>query len=329
MDNGSMEPFWEKSKKSFSSLALELRFCFFLLLIFIIGWGFYTGFSYVAAAAPPWDGYLVTGADLVEDDPPPPIVSMEVEEGMEVILLVGVDKRPGDIGRTDTIMLAFINNETEETKILSIPRDTYVTIPRTKEKTKVNHAYAYGGIPLSIATIENLTRIQIDNYVEVDFDGFSQAIDALGGLPYDVDKRMINPSEHIDLYPGMQILDGPNALAYVRYRDGMGDVGRVERQQMFLIALVKEVAKSSNLTRLPKLISICLNNVTTDLSAGQILSLANKVLGEKRDQIEMLTVPGEGVMINGVSYWQVFENQFERLLLYIMGETEEQVISNE
>ncbi|MDR2712325.1 MAG: LCP family protein, partial [Clostridiales bacterium] len=179
-----------------------------------------------------------------------------------------------------------------------------------------------------------LTRIQIDNYVEIDFDGFSQAIDALGGLPYDVEKRMINRSENIDLYPGMQMLDGKSALAYVRYRDAMGDVGRVERQQMFLTSLVKEVAKPSNLTRLPKLIGICLNNVTTDLSAGQILSLAGKVLGEKRDQIEMLTVPGEGIYIDGISYWQVFENKFERLLLYIMGEAdyipqEEQITSNE
>ncbi|MEG1500785.1 MAG: LCP family protein, partial [Clostridiales bacterium] len=168
---------YQKPKKNrgrvFRRLSAEKKFCVAMLCIFVLAWAFYLGLSLAAAMMPPWEGYYITGnKDLslptIEDD------------DMKVILAVGCDKRPNDVGRTDTILLAFVDPKQGDVKVLSIPRDTYVTIPGSGKKTKINHAYAYGGIPLTEETIESAFGIKVDNFMEINFQGFTQVIDALG-----------------------------------------------------------------------------------------------------------------------------------------------------
>ncbi|MBQ5860328.1 MAG: LCP family protein, partial [Selenomonadales bacterium] len=158
------------------------------------------------------------------------------------VLVLGVDIREGDIGRSDTIFVMSLNREKNVATMLSIPRDSYVPIPG-RGWDKINHAYAYGKGKLTRRTVENLLNIEIDYLVEVDRKGVEKMIDAIGGVEIDVEKRMYyeDPWDDdgglvIDLEPGLQTLDGEEAVQYVRYRDKEGDIGRARRQQKFLAA---------------------------------------------------------------------------------------------
>lgn len=305
----------------FSRLSPLRRVCYLFLLVFVIFWAFYVGFSYAGAIQPEWEGYMITGDDWDNG------AQYEAALGndIRVILAVGCDKRADqeDTGRTDTIMVLFVNPENKTLRALSIPRDTYVAIAGTDTKTKINHSYSYGGIPLAEQTIENFLGVNIDNYIEVDFAGFSEIIDELGGVNINVEERMYTPWENIDLYPGQQLLNGYDALAYVRYREKtMADIGRVERQQKFLSALSDQVFKISNFWKIPKLVNIASENCDTDLSTKQMMSIIALVMRANDDAVEMYMVPGAGEYINGVSYWMADNEELSQMMEYLTGQTE-------
>lgn len=305
----------------FSCLSPLRRVCYLLLLVFVVFWSFYIGFSYAGAIQPEWEGYMVTG-DAWEQGAQ---YDAALGDDIRVILAVGCDKRADqeDTGRTDTIMVLFVNPENKTIRALSIPRDTYVTIAGTKTKTKINHSYSYGGIPLTEATIENFLGVKINNYIEVDFAGFSEIIDELGGVNINVEERMYTPWENIDLYPGQQLLNGDNALAYVRYREKIkADIGRVERQQKFLSALSDQVFKLSNFWKIPKLVNIASENCDTDLSTKQMMSIVALAMRGDDNAVEMFTVPGAGEYVNGVSYWMADSGELSLMLEYLTGQSE-------
>ena len=158
-------------------------------------------------------------------------------------MLLGVDRRADDVGRSDTLMVASVDMDSHKAALLSVPRDTRVAIDG-HGYDKINHAYAFGGHELSKSTVERLLGTHIAHYVIIDTKAFQRIIDALGGVDIDVDKRMHyedpwddNGGLVIDLYPGQQHLDGAKAIQYVRYRDGEGDIGRIGRQQKFMKAV--------------------------------------------------------------------------------------------
>jgi anionic cell wall polymer biosynthesis LytR-Cps2A-Psr (LCP) family protein len=127
-------------------------------LLFVISWAFYIGFSYAGAIQPKWSGYMITGEVFAQGEQ----YESGLGDNIQTILLVGCDKRDTweDSGRTDTIMLAFVDPKKDTVSILSIPRDTYVAIQGTDNKTKINHSYSYGGIPLTEQTIEDFLGIK-------------------------------------------------------------------------------------------------------------------------------------------------------------------------
>ena len=193
------------------------------------------------------------------------------------IMIMGVDERSDDIGRSDTLMVATIDPVKNETSLLSIPRDTRVAIPRNGYD-KINAAYAYGGEKLTQRTVEDFLGIRIDHYVIINIHAFQKIVDAIGGIDINVEKRMYyeDPWDDdggliIDLRPGMQHMDGKTAVTYVRYRDEDGDIGRVKRQQKFMRACVDAVTTPAILPRLPGIISSVIDSVKTDLSVRQML----------------------------------------------------------
>jgi LCP family protein required for cell wall assembly len=320
-DNDVPEQFADKTVKNQGfgprrprGLSPARKLCFSMLVLFIVAWCFYVGFSYGSeVSADNWQGYSITKENLEVGD-----LKDLGQSGIMTILMVGCDKREDDSGRTDTIMLAFLDLDHDNAKILSIPRDTYVSIPTTGGKTKINHAYAYGGIPLTESTIEKFLGIKIDHYIEIDFAGFADVVDALGGITIDVEMRMYTPWEGIDLQPGSQLLDGQDALAYVRYREKTeGDIGRVDRQQKFIGVLADEMFSSSNVLKLPKVIDVAMENVETDLRATQALSLANFFRKIGVSNIELFKLPGTADMIGGVSYWIVDDNTLSEVVDYV------------
>lgn len=148
--------------------------------------------------------------------------------------------------RADTTMLLVVPS-TGEPALISLPRDSYVEIPGYG-KNKLNAAFALEGPQLLVATIEHNTGVRIDKYVEIGFGGFSNVIDALGGIEMCLDKPIQDRDSHLDLPAGCQNLDGKNALGYVRMRkaDPTGDIGRMKRQQEMISAMMKKAANPAN-----------------------------------------------------------------------------------
>jgi LCP family protein required for cell wall assembly len=139
--------------------------------------------------------------------------------------------------RTDTIMLLHVP-ESGPTVLISIPRDSYVAIPG-HGKNKINAAFSFGGPKLLIQTIEGVTGLHVDHYVEIGFGGFASIIDSVGGVKMCLPKAMKDQKAHINLPKGCQNLNGTNALGYVRarYSDPLGDLGRVQRQREMIGAV--------------------------------------------------------------------------------------------
>ncbi len=148
--------------------------------------------------------------------------------------------------RTDSIILVHVPSGEGKAAMISLPRDSYVPIPG-HSRNKINAAYSIGGPKLLVATIEQVTDVRIDGYVEIGFGGFASVVDSLEGVDICVARAMDDPKAGINLKKGCQTLNGPNALGYVRarYSDPLGDLGRVQRQRQFLGAIMKKAASPS------------------------------------------------------------------------------------
>ncbi len=226
------------------------------------------------------------------------------------IMLMGVDQRKDDVGRSDTLMVVSLNSKDDRVSLLSIPRDTRVKIKR-RGYDKINAAYAYGGYKLSQSTVENFLGVKIDHYVIVDTGSFGKIIDAVGGVDIDVEKRMEyedpwddNGGLVIDLKPGFQHMDGDTAITYVRYRDEEGDAGRVRRQQKFMRACAEQLTSPSIVMKLPDVISEASRAIQTDLSVSEMITIAGvlKNAEESENGLKTGIVPGKWMYIDGVSY---------------------------
>lgn len=225
------------------------------------------------------------------------------------VMIMGVDRRQDDVGRSDTLMVATLDPDKNQAALLSIPRDTRVKI-KGHGFDKINAAYAYGGHKLTQQTVETLLNTNIDHYMLIDINGFVKIIDALGGIDIDVEKRMVyddpwddNGGLHIDLQPGEQHMDGKTAVTYVRYRDEEGDIGRIKRQQKFMKAIMDKLVSPSVIPKLPSIVSAVYDTVETDMSISDILSFLSTLKDARDNGLKSEMVPGKPVYIDGISYW--------------------------
>ena len=226
-----------------------------------------------------------------------------------IVMLMGVDQREDDIGRSDTLMIATIDPKKKKAALLSIPRDTRVKI-KGHGFDKINSAFAYGGYKLTQDTVEKLLGVRMEHYIMIDVHAFQRIIDAIGGVDVDVEKRMYyeDPWDDdgglvIDLYPGEQHMDGKTAMTYVRYRDEEGDIGRIARQQKFMQAAMDKLSSPAIITKLPAIIKEIFNAVETDLSLKQMLEFAVSVKDAQKNGLSTEMVPGKPMYIDEVSYW--------------------------
>ncbi len=200
------------------------------------------------------------------------------------------------ITRSDTIMLARFNFVTRTVGILSIPRDTWVDIPG-HGKHKINAAHAIGGSELVTATLRDWIGVTSDQWVSINYSGFKQAVDALGGIKLNVDKQLDYDDNwgdlHVHLKPGDQVLNGDQALGFVRIRKCDSDFGRIERQQQFMHALKLKLADPVTYAKAPDVLNAIMENVHSDMDYGQMLSLANWSRSLPASSITMKTVPAE------------------------------------
>ncbi|MBS4213119.1 LCP family glycopolymer transferase [Neobacillus rhizophilus] len=234
------------------------------------------------------------------------------------ILMVGVDERKGDSGRTDSMVVLTVNPENKTTKILSISRDTRTKI-MDPEKTgrvvrvdKINHAYAYGGIEMSIETVEHFLNIPIDYYVQVNMESFKDIVDAVGGI--DVDNKYAFELDGVYLKKGPQHLNGEKALQYARMRkaDPRGDLGRQERQREVISKIIDKGKSISTLTNYDDILGALENNIKTNLTLDDIIGIQS-AYKPAAETIEKLEIPGEGKMINGGWYFLVSDGNRQGL----------------
>lgn len=219
------------------------------------------------------------------------------------ILLIGSDSRDGEDARSDTLIFLNVNFQARRAYLVSIPRDTRVYIPGYGQD-KINAAYAYGQAELSIRTIEDFLGVDLNHFVEVDFEGFKDMVDTLGGIDINVKKGIDDRSYQyrMRIPTGRQRMDGETALNYVRYRHGDSDFNRAGRQQEFLKALAANAFRPRTVLKLPKLVGILNENVGTDMSDRDMLGLANFLRNLPKTRMDSITLAGESTMIGGISF---------------------------
>jgi polyisoprenyl-teichoic acid--peptidoglycan teichoic acid transferase len=225
------------------------------------------------------------GVASEEEDPDKPEAPPPASGEPLYVLVLGVDRRPSEAGgvpsRSDGIMLAQVSPGSGRVQLLSVPRDLLVEVKPGVED-RINTAYAYGGVEQATAVVENLTGIAVDRYAIVDFGGFEEAINALGGVTLEVEEpiRLGIEGRRVYIPAGRQELDGLEALAYARYRGtACGDLGRIKRQQRLVAALRQQALGWNTITRLPGIVKVAHENVDTNLGIVQAISLGRALAG--------------------------------------------------
>ncbi len=247
--------------------------------------------------------------------------SKEIDWNKKInILLVGIDERyETEKSRSDTNLLLSIDPKNKKLVLISFPRDSLVTLPGYEGDEKLAHAHAYGGIPLLIKTVESILNIEIPYYVEINFDGFKKMIDLIGGVTIDVEKDMDYESYlgdvRIHLKKGLQHLNGEKALEYVRFRmDETGDIGRMERQQKFIKAVIKQALTLSNTIKLQKALLELKNWVKTNLEPSQIIKIGLILKNISEEDMVSMTLPGTLGWKNNLSYYFLDYDKIQEII---------------
>lgn len=237
------------------------------------------------------------------------------------ILLLGVDQREHDVGRSDTMILMSLNPRTNKIVMVSIPRDTYVDIPSVG-MDKINHAYAFGGVDLSVKTVEKAFDLPIHFYVKVNMQGFKQGVDALGGVTVTNDDAFSQGGETFST--GEINLSGEEALKYIRMRkqDLRGDLGRNERQRSVIKSAMDKAASFSSITKVSDILTILGNNVTTNFNMKKMQTLFSDYR-DTRKNIETIEISGSGDTIDGIWYYIVPDEEMNRITQTIKEHMEE------
>ena len=240
--------------------------------------------------------YLLVGSDTREG-----LTPVELK-----LLRVGSTKSAAG-ARSDTMLLVHISRARDKAVIVSLPRDTLVTIPQrvgadgktiAAQQAKLNSAFAWGGPPLLIQVVESITNLRIDHYVEINFAGFAHMVDSLGGIQVCTKQNINDPKSHLILAAGIHTLNGIEALKYVRTRDfdGMGDLGRMQRQQQFMSSVLRKATSTGVLLNPVKLLGFmnaAMATVKTDssLNTSDLITLAKQLRNLSASKVRTLTVP--------------------------------------
>jgi LCP family protein required for cell wall assembly len=220
------------------------------------------------------------------------------------------DQQAGTRSRTDTIMLASLDPATRKISLLSIPRDTRAMLTGY-HIDKINAAMTYGGVDLVKSTVSDLTGVPIDYYMALKVDGLINTVDILGGIKIYVEKDMHyqDDTAHlgINIHKGWkERMNGEQAHGYIRFRkDELGDIGRVQRQQKFINAVVDKLLQPESWLKIPALMQHLNENIETDVPSDVIGQMVRFSTGLKKQDIRMVMLPGTFANIGGISYWEM------------------------
>jgi LCP family protein required for cell wall assembly len=241
-------------------------------------------------------------------------VKAEVEKQDPIsFLITGIDARGDNLsGRTDTIIVMTVNPEDQSVKMLSLPRDTRTEIVGRGTVDKINHAHAFGGMEMTIDTVEQFLDIPIDHYVSINMEGFKGLVDAMGGVAVTNDFAFTQSGYSFS--EGELFLNGDEALAYARMRkkDPKGDFGRNNRQRQIVDAVIQEGAQMGSITRVGDILNVVGHSVRTDLSLDDMWKVQSKYR-DARHNIEQMEIKGNGTRINGIYYLQIPDEEVARV----------------
>lgn len=305
---------YKKKKKATSKTRRFFKYLLFTFLAVVVA-----GAAYAAKLHNQTVEVLDRSYEPLAKTESKPEMRVEPAKDKVAILLVGVDEseerqKNEDHGRSDALLLATLNPKTKSIKLLSIPRDSYVYIPKVNYKDKITHAHAYGGTAASIDTVEELFDIPINYYVKMNFNAFIDVVDALGGVevevPYERIEKDENDKNAIHLMPGLQRLDGRHALALARTRKLDSDIERGKRQQMILQAMIKEATSIKSITKYGDVINALGDNMKTDMTSKQMLSFI-EYIKTGMPEVDTLSLNGYDDWSTGVYYYKLDEQDLE------------------
>lgn len=241
------------------------------------------------------------------------------------VLIMGIDEnekrieRYGESSRTDALILATLNRDEKSVKLLSIPRDSYVYIPHVGYYDKINHAHAFGGTQATIETVEYLLDIPVDYYVKLNFHAFVDIIDAIGGIevevPYEfTESNSDDKRDSIHLYPGLQTLNGEEALALARTRKKDSDIERGKRQLEIINAVIDKATSVSSIFKYDDIIEAVGKNMTTNMTFDEMKSFFYYVTDGTNLKVEKLTLEGEDYQPGNIYYYKLDEIALEQTI---------------
>lgn len=240
------------------------------------------------------------------------------------ILLLGVDTGLDrtEQGRSDTMMVMTVNPNTNQTTIVSIPRDTRTEIAGHGTIDKINHAYAFGGTSMSVNTVQNMLGVPIDYFVEVNMEGLQDIVNAVGGVQ--VTSPLTFATDGYTFTEGVSAtLDGEAALAYsrMRYDDPNGDNGRQERQRQIIQATVEKVASLSTISNYQDILGSLENNMQTNLEFNEMVKIFNNYRSAA-ENIQQVQLEADGATIEGIYYGIVSDEEMNRVSSLLIEQLE-------
>lgn len=265
-----------------------------IALVLVVGVGGFIGYTYyqvdqtVKKIQSPVKN---TGDKVVEDQKP---VS---------VLLLGVDQRPGERGRSDSIMVMTLNPTRNESRLISIPRDTKVDIVGKGTNDKINHAYSFGGPEMAIKTVEKFLNIPINYYAEINMEGFTSLVDAVGGVTVNNDIDFTVSGTHFPV--GKVNLDGESALKFtrMRYEDPRGDFGRQMRQREVIAQVANKLSSDVSVSNFNAIMDVVGKNAQTNVSFKPMRTLAFDYMDAFRNQKNLKLEGTGGKEGDGIYYW--------------------------
>jgi polyisoprenyl-teichoic acid--peptidoglycan teichoic acid transferase len=244
----------------------------------------------------------------------------EVNQRPYSVLLVGLDAKKMDTGRSDTLIVVLVDPKNKKVSLLSIPRDTRVQIAG-RDLDKITHAHNYG-INSTIMTVEDFLDIKMDYYAQINFEGFQSLINTIGGVTINVEKNLSFrdriTNTQFSLTKGTQKLNGIQALNYARFRDDWeSDFGRNRRQQQVIKALMDETLSIRNITKVNKIVKDIGENVETDLDFDMFAKTMTNMKNVSSKDVYSIPMKASPTTINRVSYVIVDQESLEKVKTYM------------
>lgn len=287
-----------KVKKRWTPLKIMLL----IALVLIVSVGGFIGYTY----------YQVDQTVKKIQSPVKNTGDKVVEEQKPVsVLLLGVDQRPGERGRSDSIMVMTLNPTRNESRLISIPRDTKVDIVGKGTNDKINHAYSFGGPEMAIKTVEKFLNIPINYYAEINMEGFTSLVDAVGGVTVNNDIDFTVSGTHFPV--GKVNLDGKSALKFtrMRYEDPRGDFGRQMRQREVIAQVANKLSSDVSVSNFNAIMDVVGKNAQTNVSFKPMRTLAFDYMDAFRNQKNLKLEGTGGKEGDGIYYWHPTEDSLK------------------